>query len=89
MEKDWLRNVPNAIKLEVESLGLQICELIGEEENPIMVGTNWIIQKENKEKIKKLQEWGWEKERGTIRLHMKCVKFSKRIKKEGEINKIE
>jgi hypothetical protein len=84
MGKDWLRNVPTVIKMEAEALELTIEELMGNEENPVQVTTNWIIQKENKEKIKKLQEWGWEKERGSIRLHVKCVKFSKRIKKDDD-----
>jgi hypothetical protein len=84
MGKDWLRNVPTVIKMEAEALELTIEELMGNEENPVRVTTNWIIQKENKEKIKKLQEWGWEKERGGIRLHVKCVKFSKRIKKDDD-----
>ncbi|MFC0906331.1 hypothetical protein ACFHWD_16770 [Clostridium sp. MT-14] len=84
MEKNWLRNVPLVIKMEAEALGLAIEELIGDEEDPIQVTTNWIIQKENKERIKKLQEWGWKKERGSIRLHTKCIKFSKRIKKVGD-----
>lgn len=79
-KEDWLRNVPVNIKKEVENLNLEITCLMGGEEHPCGVGTEWFIQKENKDKVKKLKELGWQQERGQFINGIKYTKFSKYFK---------
>jgi hypothetical protein len=77
MEKDWLRNVPINIKGELKELDLSVGCLMGGEEKPVGVRTSYVIQKENKEKTKKMKELGWKQERGSIVEGTKHISFSK------------
>jgi hypothetical protein len=74
---DMFKNVPQHIKDEAESVGLRLCCLWGGQDNPSAVGTEDFVQKENKDKIKKLVELGWTKYYGTISCGKKYVTYKK------------
>jgi len=77
MGNNWLRNVPVSIKEEVKNLGLTISCLRGGEESSCGVSTGHFIQKENKDKVKRLKELGWQQERGNIVEGIKYTRFRK------------
>lgn len=77
---DIFKNVPTEIKDEVKKHGLTLSSLSGGIEKPVRVGIMPIIQKENKDLIKKLKENGWIQRRERIVGGVKYVGFEKVIK---------
>lgn len=73
---DWLRNVPQKVKDEVEEVGLTITGLWGGEETPCAVSCVF-KQKGNKEIINKLLSYGWSKWCGQVSGGVKYLTYTR------------
>ena len=73
--EDWLKDVPKEIVEELKELGLNVGTKIGNPATAVMCTT--FVQKENKDKIERLKELGWERQRGYITNGIKYTRFRK------------
>lgn len=75
-DKDWLRNVPQKVKDEVEEAGLKITGMWGGEESPCSVSCMF-TQKGNQKLIKLLESYGWFKWCGQVSGGVKYVTYQR------------